>query len=206
VIEEEVRDMKNVFIKLMEDQKDGVARAKAIKFTAIVCTKRHHVRIFPKNGDKNGNSIPGTLVETGVTDGVALDWYLNSHVALKGTARPMHYMVIVDESDFNMEQLQQFIFEHSFQYARSTTPVSQHPAIYYAHLCSRRGACHEEKALTTSSQKMIDQLQLEGMTVNQAVEAVQGQKRREAAKKAKEGAETMMLPVWGELAHSMWYI
>jgi eukaryotic translation initiation factor 2C len=208
VIEEEVRDMKNCLIKLMEHDKDGVARAKAIKFTAIVCTKRHHARIFPEEGfgDRNKNSVPGTLVETGVNDGVSLDWILNSHVAIKGTARPMHYQVILDESNYDMEQLQQFIYEHAFQYARSTTPVSQFPAIYYAHLCSRRGSCHEDKALTTSSQKMIDQLQLEGMTVDQAVKAVNAQKAREAAMKLKSPMDVMMLPVWGSFATTMWYI
>lgn len=43
-----------------------------IKFTVVVCSKRHHIRFFPKEGDsqasdKNGNALPGTLVQYDVT-------------------------------------------------------------------------------------------------------------------------------------------
>ena len=41
------------------------------KFTIVVCTKRHHHRFFParhENGDRNGNVMPGTIVEKSVTD------------------------------------------------------------------------------------------------------------------------------------------
>jgi eukaryotic translation initiation factor 2C len=43
-----------------------------IKWTVTVCAKRHHIRFFPKEGDKqagdkNGNALPGTLVERDVT-------------------------------------------------------------------------------------------------------------------------------------------
>lgn len=41
------------------------------KFTVTICSKRHHVRIFPKDndnsaGDRNGNPHPGVLVERDV--------------------------------------------------------------------------------------------------------------------------------------------
>ena len=38
----------------------------APKTTVIICTKRHHIRFFPEKGagDKNGNPLPGTLIET----------------------------------------------------------------------------------------------------------------------------------------------
>lgn len=37
---------------------------KAPKLTVVVCVKRHHTRMFPTEaGDKNGNVLPGTVVE-----------------------------------------------------------------------------------------------------------------------------------------------
>jgi eukaryotic translation initiation factor 2C len=43
-----------------------------VKFTVIICSKRHRVRFFPKEndnvaGDRRGNPHPGTLVERDVT-------------------------------------------------------------------------------------------------------------------------------------------
>lgn len=48
------------------------ARGSSIKWTVVICGKRHHIRFFPKErdasaGDKNDNPLPGTLVERDVT-------------------------------------------------------------------------------------------------------------------------------------------
>ncbi len=113
--------------------------------TCIIATKRHHIRFFPDRsfGDRNGNALPGTLVEREVTHPHHYDFYLCSHVAIQGTARPVHYTVLLDEVKMKMDDLQRMIYHHSYQYARSTTPVSLHPAVYYAHLACTRARAHE---------------------------------------------------------------
>jgi eukaryotic translation initiation factor 2C len=121
------------------------------KFTVIVATKRHHIRFFPKPGDKsasdrNNNPLPGTLVEHDATHPFHFDFYLCSHVAIQGTARPVHYNVIYDDANVPVNLLQKMIYQQCYQYCRSTTPVSLHPAIYYAHLASNRARAHENIA------------------------------------------------------------
>ncbi|KAI2616817.1 Piwi-domain-containing protein [Hypoxylon sp. NC1633] len=118
------------------------------KFTVIIATKRHHVRFFPKQGDKNagdrnGNPLPGTLVERDVTHPQHFDFYLCSHAAIQGTARPVHYQVILDEAGVKPNDLTKMIYQQCYQYCRSTTPVSLHPAVYYSHLASNRARSHE---------------------------------------------------------------
>lgn len=118
------------------------------KFTVVIATKRHHIRFFPKPNDKsaadrNGNPLPGTLVERDATHPHHFDFYLCSHVAIQGTARPVHYQVIHDDAGVSPDQLQKMIYHQCYQYARSTTPVSLHPAVYYAHLAAARGKSHE---------------------------------------------------------------
>lgn len=114
------------------------------KITVIVATKRHNIRFFPQSGaDKNGNALPGTLVEREVTHPFHYDFYICSHVAIQGTARPVHYHVIHDEVKMKADDLQKMIYHQCYQYVRSTTPVSLHPAVYYAHLVSSRAHCHE---------------------------------------------------------------
>lgn len=116
------------------------------KFTVIVATKRHHIRFFPEKGDKFGNALPGTLVEKEVTHPFMFDFYLCSHVAIQGTSRPVHYHVIMDEANLSANDLQRMIYHQCYSYARSTTPVSLHPAVYYAHLASNRARAHENIA------------------------------------------------------------
>lgn len=145
VLEEEVRDMKECFKKL---------GCKVVpKFTVVIAGKRHHIRFFPEAGDRNKNPLPGTLVETGCTHPFEFDFYLCAHVAIKGTARPIHYQCILNEGDYLAAELQSFIFEHSFQYVRSTTPVSLHPAVYYAHLAADRSRAHLNNNPVSSGKK-----------------------------------------------------
>ena len=54
----------------------------------------------------------------------------------------MHYQVILNEAKMSNEELQTILYEQVYQYARATTPVSMHPAIYYAHIASGRAAPH----------------------------------------------------------------
>ncbi|KAH9826384.1 putative argonaute family protein [Teratosphaeria destructans] len=137
VIQQEVHDMK----ALLKTADPSIN----IPFLVVVGSKRHHVRFFPPagKGDRNDNPLPGTLVETGVTHPFENDFYLNSHAAIKGTARPMHYHVLMNEPKMPNEEIQTLIYEHSYQYMRATTPISQHPAIYYAHLASNRAIPHD---------------------------------------------------------------
>ena len=134
VINQEVRDIRSTLKSL-----DPMC---STKFTVLTATKRHHVRFFPAKGDRNGNPMPGTLVQDGCTAPYEYDFYLCAHSAIKGTARPVHYFVLLDEMNLGQPELQNMIYEASYQYVRSTTPVSLFPAIYYAHLAAARGMSH----------------------------------------------------------------
>lgn len=52
------------------------------------------------------------------------DFYLSSHSAIQGTARPVHYQVILDEAQVPVNDFQRMIYNMCYQYMRSTTPVS----------------------------------------------------------------------------------
>ena len=138
VLNQEVRDMRDLLATHTPNNK--------IQFLVIIASKRHHIRFFPKdnNKDKNGNPLPGTLVESNVTHPYENDFFLCSHSAIKGTARPTHYHVLMNEPGFPNEQIQTLIYEHCYQYIRSTTPVSLFPAVYYADIAALRAKHHDK--------------------------------------------------------------
>ena len=111
--------------------------------TAVIVTKRHNVRFYPKLGKdeeatNTGNCRPGTVVDSGVTSPYFFDFYLLSQHGLQGTARPTHYFVVENDMNFTAEQLQNFTYALCYTYQRSTTSVSYAPPAYYAdHLCER---------------------------------------------------------------------
>ncbi|KAM3081262.1 Protein argonaute [Clarireedia jacksonii] len=167
VIKQEVADMKAV----LEDEFG--ANGAQIRWTVTVCTKRHHLRFFPNDGDnvagdKNGNAVPGTLVERDITHPFEYDFYLSSHSAIQGTARPVHYQVIMDEMKVPVNDFQRMVYHHCYQYMRSTTPVSLYPAVYYAHLASNRARAHESSDASAGPRGGQKFLEAQGDAQNRA--------------------------------------
>ncbi|KAK3302926.1 ribonuclease H-like domain-containing protein [Chaetomium strumarium] len=80
------------------------------KITIVIVGKRHHTRFYPKNeqaADEKGNPKPGTIVDRSITSQFLWEFYLQAHEAIQGTARPTHYVVVVDEffgANFGQEQ------------------------------------------------------------------------------------------------------
>ena len=188
VIDQEVRDMKEL-IKTASPSLN-------IPFVVLVGGKRHHVRFFPEKGDRNGNAFPGTLVETGVTHPFENDFYLCSHSAIKGTARPMHYHVLLNEAKMPNEELQTLIYEQCYQYIKSSTPISQHPAIYYAHIVSNRAIPHDPSWSGSS----------DATPSSAPGTGSQGDRTDTSPNSATEFAKLMPMPNQGAINTAMWYI
>jgi eukaryotic translation initiation factor 2C len=131
--------------------------------TFVVVQKRHHARFFPtrrEEGDRNGNCMAGTVVDTGIVHPFEFDFYLQSHAGLHGTSRPTHYHVLYDENRFTSDSLQEFTYKLCHLYARCTRTVSLVPAAYYAHLVAARARFHskgERWSDTESSESNADE-------------------------------------------------
>ena len=202
VLDQELRDLKAYF--------KSINPGKLPKFLVIIASKRHHIRFFPPQGqgDRNGNPIPGTLVERGVTHPFEFDFYLCSHAAIKGTARPIHYHVIHNETQISPSNLQQVIYEHSYQYIRSTTPVSMFPAVYYAHLASNRAKTHEDPAPPTSSSK-----EKKGAGASKGKSTVASTEKQEPEEKEGEHSSSAsssdvkkLIPMINGMQTSFWFV
>lgn len=111
----------------------------------IICGKRHHAKFFPTNSQfatKNGNTLPGTVVDRGITGVFDFDFYLQAHAGLIGSVKATHYTVVYDENSLTADDIQQGTHDVSYLYARATKAVSLIPAAYYADLACERGRCY----------------------------------------------------------------
>ncbi|ORY67958.1 Piwi domain-containing protein, partial [Leucosporidium creatinivorum] len=63
-------------------------------------------------------------VDQQITSAYTFDWYTQSHASLLGTSRSAHYTVLVDDSKFSADTLQQLVYNLCYTYARCTRSVS----------------------------------------------------------------------------------
>ncbi|XP_030546668.1 protein argonaute 7 [Rhodamnia argentea] len=148
------------FHKVLKEEllaiKKGCARFPGYRptITFVVVQKRHHTRLFPDDADVPStkgqvfeeNIPPGTVVDTVITHPREFDFYLCSHSGVKGTSRPAHYHVLVDENEFTSDELQKLVYNLCYTFARCTKPVSLVPPAYYAHLAAYRGRLYLERS------------------------------------------------------------
>lgn len=120
--------------------------APPLQLTTVIVTKRHNTRFFPTTPkdamQRNANTFPGTLVDTLVTHPYYTDFYLQSHNAIKGTARPCYYFLLTNGLRIATHDLQLLTHALCHTYVRATTGVSYAPPAYYADRLCERGRCY----------------------------------------------------------------
>ncbi|ERF75533.1 hypothetical protein EPUS_08438 [Endocarpon pusillum Z07020] len=112
------------------------------KILLMCVLKRHATRFFPRSEDDRdvlGNPKCGLVVDQGVTYKDGYDFYLQSHAVIKGTARPAHYVVLVDELNLAPDIVQRETYQHCFLYGRCNRAIGIHPAARLADRACDRG-------------------------------------------------------------------
>jgi eukaryotic translation initiation factor 2C len=125
-----------------------------LKVTFVVVGKRHHTRFYAakhaqtypsKEANRtfdNGNLKPGLLVEDVVTAPKPVNFFLQSHCALKGTARSAHYYVLHNDAGISNSDLQNLTLMLCYTFGRSTTGVSYAAPAYIADRLCERGRAY----------------------------------------------------------------
>ncbi|PSN59424.1 Piwi-domain-containing protein, partial [Corynespora cassiicola Philippines] len=124
-----------------------------LSITYIVVGKRHNTRFYARrpedtyteekreyrNGSMvkvgtflNGNLRPGLLVDDVVTLPGYENFYLQSHCAIKGTARSAHYHILTDEMKLGKQNVAELSMLMCYAFGRATTGVSYAAPAYMA--------------------------------------------------------------------------
>lgn len=101
----------------------------AVKLAIVVCQKRHKTRlVFEESKDSFVNLSPGVAVDGSspqddhdITSAQYLEFYLNSHVSIQGTAKPCRYTLIYDSLGLKLPELQTLTFWLCHLYSRYLT-------------------------------------------------------------------------------------
>ncbi|KAF7638167.1 hypothetical protein Mgra_00002393 [Meloidogyne graminicola] len=113
----------------------------AAKITLIVVNKMQNVRLYAKNINTQAKSseqniLPGTVVDKDIVHPLWTEFYLNSHVALQGTAKTPRYNLLLDENNLSMDVLQamthSLCFGHQIVYSPTSLPTPVMVALEYA--------------------------------------------------------------------------
>ncbi|ORX99403.1 Piwi domain-domain-containing protein [Clohesyomyces aquaticus] len=124
--------------------------------TFLITAKRHHTRFYAVDSKDtytqktfnrttqqssaiiNGNLKPGLLVENVVTNPSPHSFFLQSHCAIKGTARSAHYHVLLDEMALSPTKIPDLTHMLCYAFPRATKGVSYVAPAYIAdRLCER---------------------------------------------------------------------
>ena len=143
------------------------------------------------------------VVDTGVTEAHNWDFFLQSHHALVGTARPAHYFVLLNEiftpefvgqrvhiSDY----VQKLTYEMCYLFGRSTGPVSIPPPVYYADLACERSRCYGD-----FDDNISDTSSMGGGGRDNNIQNKQGPRKEDASKKQPQPTQSRMPDVMSGL-------
>ncbi|KAF7901748.1 uncharacterized protein EAF01_007047 [Botrytis porri] len=120
------------------------------KITLLVVGKRHHTRFFPKvaKTKKFDSNLPsGLLIDSGVVTPNHFSFYLQSHDSALGSARSAHYIVIINESDYTPEIIQETTNTIYFTGSRAFKALSVCTPAKYADILCDRMRCYMKPAL-----------------------------------------------------------
>jgi eukaryotic translation initiation factor 2C len=132
--------------QIKEAYKKAGGKPDQLRVCFLVVSKRHHTRFYAADkeasykskGKINGNVKAGLLVDDIVTAPKPTKFFLQSHCAIKGTARSAHYYVLRNDTNISEANLKQLTMMLCYTFGRSTTGVSYATPAYVAdRLCDR---------------------------------------------------------------------
>ena len=118
-------------------------------------------------------NAPKKVVDNTITREDNWDFYLQSHTAITGTARPAHYFVLLDEifrknSDDPVGELERLTYSLCHLYGKATVSVSIPPPVYYADLACGRGKRYLSRVFD-QDQRMDQEVRDADVTVHDAL-------------------------------------
>ncbi|KAE9027693.1 hypothetical protein PR003_g12662 [Phytophthora rubi] len=133
ILQTEMRALREAFKMISDDYNPPV--------TFVVANTSHYVRAFSMNrgeADRQGNVMPGTVIDTGVVNPHRFEFFLYGHGGIKGTTVPAHYTVLHDENKMPADDIQRLTYHLGYMVSHRTRSESFTAPVHYANLAVAR--------------------------------------------------------------------
>jgi len=115
-----------------------------VPLVVIISNKMQAIRFFNKAIDDRAkpsdqNIKPGTVIDHSVVHPQLIEFFVNSHRALQGTARTPKYTVLVNECKLSLDQLERMTYALCFGHQIVFSPTSLPSPVYIAIRYAERG-------------------------------------------------------------------
>ncbi|TKR92456.1 hypothetical protein L596_007103 [Steinernema carpocapsae] len=148
IVDEEIPQMKAAFANLK------IRGRSYCPHLTVLLAQRASERLMPvsspmdggggyNNPKSNGNVAPGTCVSSGIVSPTRSEFILAAHKAIKGTAKPMRYIVLDEYGSqskrFTIQELENMTNQLCYTHGIVTSPVSRPGPLYGATDLVKRG-------------------------------------------------------------------
>lgn len=93
----------------------------------------------PQHRAPDQNVMPGSVVDSGVVHPLYQEFFLLSHRALQGTARAPKYTVLIDETGFDISELEHMSYQLCYGHQIVNMPTSLPSPLFIANRYAERG-------------------------------------------------------------------
>jgi len=106
----------------------------SIKLTMLVVNKKNKSKFFMvgKGNNEYQNPLPGTLINDTVTVPENKEFYLISQKTPQGTASPIHYQSIYDDSEIDPSEMYTFVYKLCYLYFNWSGSIKVPAPVHYA--------------------------------------------------------------------------
>ena len=126
-----------IFKSLFGGNDDGYQKGYTAKICFFSVNKKTDLKFFQEK-DRHNYSNPdnGTVVDTDVVHPDHFEFYLQPQFVNQGTATPVHYHVLYDDTKIPIEALENITYKQTYYYWNWPGPIREPAALKFAEVCN----------------------------------------------------------------------
>jgi len=111
----------------------GAGLTDSCKLMYVNCSKRVNTRLFAGDPGRFQNPLPGTVIDSDITEKDTYEFYLVSVATRQGMSTPTRYTIIYDDVKEPPQKIEQLTYKLCWTYYNVSGAIKEPSVIRYAH-------------------------------------------------------------------------